>query len=68
MLQDFFDEHANYKSFHEAGQKAQDQLDKLHEDGRAELFHSWSKVCQQFGQDAQLTRLACIIKPRAWWR
>ena len=64
VLQDFFDEHANYKSFHEAGQKAQAQLDKLYEDGRAELFHSWNQICQRFGQDAQLTRLACIIKPK----
>ena len=52
----------NYTSFEEAGEKAQELLDKLNQAGRSEVFDSWEAVCQAVGSDAKVTRLACIVK------
>ena len=64
MMQDEDGEHSNYVSFVEAKEKAQQQLDKLLDQGRAECFTSWAAVEKRFGGDACLTKLACIIKQK----
>ncbi|CAE7281168.1 Kcnh1, partial [Symbiodinium necroappetens] len=43
----------NYTSFEEAGEKAQELLDKLNQAGRSEVFDSWEAVCQAVGSDAK---------------
>ena len=64
FMQDLDGGHANYKSFSEAGEKAQSQLDKLLEQQRAKLYHSWADVVADLGADAQLTKVACLIKTK----
>ena len=54
----------NYKSFLEAGDKAQELLDKLHEEGRSDVVSTWSEVLELVGPDATLTRMACIVKEK----
>ena len=54
----------NYKSFEEAGQHAQKLLDKLHDEGRSDVFNTWREVCEAVGDNAKLTRLACVVKQK----
>ena len=53
FMQDMDGSHVNYKSFAEAGDKAQAQLDKLLDQGRAK---SWDEVVDDLGDYAQLTK------------
>ena len=62
VLQDELGEHSNYKSFNEAGEKAQALLDQMVVDGRAEVVHTWQEVVDRMGQEARLTKMGCIIK------
>ena len=64
LMQDFEDECVNYQSFQEAGHKAQELLDKLLHQDRAELFTSWNDVVNKFGNGARLTKMACIVKTK----
>lgn len=52
----------NYSSFYEAGDKAQNELDRLVELGRADKFGSWEEVVGALGEGCKLTPLACIVK------
>ena len=63
MLQgDFEGKLNNYVSFEEAGQSAEDLLEEMRKAGRTEVFESWSQVVEKFGDDAVMTKLACITK------
>ena len=64
FMQDLDGSHVNYKSFSEAGEKAQAQLDKLLDQGRAKLYHSWEEVMKDLGHKAQLTKVACLVKTK----
>ena len=64
FMQDMDGSHVNYKSFAEAGEKAQSQLDKLLDQGRAKLYHSWEEVVADLGNYAQLTKVACLVKTK----
>ena len=52
----------NYESFYKAGEKAQHELDRMLAEGWAEIVPTWAQVVQQFGPEARLTQIACIIK------
>ena len=54
----------NYVSFQEAGQLAQDVVEEMCKQGRVEKFDSWQEVVAKFGQEARLSRMACIVKTR----
>ena len=54
----------NYTSFQEAGQLAQEVVEEMHAQGRVEKFQSWKEVVSTFGEDARLSRMACIVKMR----
>ncbi|CAL1136058.1 unnamed protein product [Cladocopium goreaui] len=62
LLEDWSGKALNYRSFYEAGQKAQSELDRLVTDGRADCVDTWEQVVSMVGTDAKLTQLACIIK------
>lgn len=62
LLEDWSGEALNYSSFYEAGSKAQSELDRLVETGRADKVDSWDEVVQLVGHQAKLTQLACIVK------
>lgn len=62
LLEDWDGNVENYQSFYEAGPKAQSELDRLVEDGRAERVENWKQVVDLVGEDAKLTQLACIVK------
>ena len=64
LIEDWDGRAQNYKSFQEAGPKAELELDRLVADGRAELVASWQEVTDAVGPHAKLTKLACIIKQR----
>lgn len=53
---------ANYSSFVEAGTKGQAEIQRVIDSGWADVFDSWPEVVEAFGEKAQLTPLACIIK------
>lgn len=64
VLHDELGEHSNYKSFTDAGEKAQVLLDQMVDDGRAEVAYSWQEVTEQLGEDARLTKMGCIVKTK----
>ena len=55
VLRDELGQQSNYKSFNDAGQKAQDLLDQMVKDGRAEMANSWHEVVDKLGPQARLT-------------
>ena len=55
----------NYKSFADAGDKAQAELMRLVEAGRAQKASSWEEVVRLVGPEARLTKMACIIKQKS---
>ena len=62
LLEDWDGSAKNYKSFEEAGEKGQAELDRLVACGRATKVSSWGDVVCLVGEGAKLTKLACIIK------
>ncbi|CAJ1365705.1 unnamed protein product [Effrenium voratum] len=64
MMDDMDGAHGNYVSFTEAGEKAQNILDDMVALQRAEEFCSWSEVVKSFGEEARLTKMACIVKQK----
>ena len=52
----------NYSSFQESVTEAQELMDQLVQDGRADKFETWQEVVETFGEQAKLTRLACLVK------
>ena len=65
LIEDWDGRAQNYKSFQEAGPKAELELDRLVADGRADLVSSWQEVTDAVGAHAKLPKLACIIKQRS---
>ena len=55
----------NYQSFYEAGEKAQNELDRLVQEGWAISHESWDSVVAAVGPNAVVTPIACIIKVKA---
>ena len=64
LLEDWDGSASNYRSFEDAGEKAQAELDRMVCEGRATTASTWSEVVQQLGPEAKLTKLACIVKQR----
>lgn len=64
MLEDWDGTARNYSSFEEAGDKAQLELDRLVEHGRADKCNTWEEVVSLVGPDAKLTKMACIVKQK----
>lgn len=62
LLEDWDGSAKNYKSFEEAGNKAQHELDRLVADGRADRVNTWEEVVEVVGEEAKLTKMACIVK------
>eukprot|EP00435_Cladocopium_sp_Y103_P027145 s3386_g6.t1 len=62
LLEDWDGSASNYKSFYDAGDKAQSELDRLVQDERADCVDTWEQVVEMVGIDAKLTQLACIVK------
>eukprot|EP00435_Cladocopium_sp_Y103_P074226 s203_g47.t1 len=62
LLEDWSGEALNHSSFYEAGDKAQSELDRMVETGRADRVNSWEEVVERVGPQAKLTQLACVIK------
>ena len=54
----------NYSSFQESMVHAQDLMDQLVQTGRADKFETWQEVVDTFGEQAKLTRLACLVKTK----
>jgi hypothetical protein len=51
----------NYSSFQESVAQAQELMDQLVQTGRADKFETWQEVVETFGEQAKLTRLACLV-------
>ena len=64
-ISDWMGNAQNYKSFAEAGDKAQAELLRLVDAGRAQKVSTWEDVVQLVGPDARLTKMACIIKQKS---
>ena len=62
LIDDSDGSNVNYKSFMEVAENAQELLDQLVREGRSEVFETWEAVKSRFGQEAKLTKLACIAK------
>ena len=62
LLEDWSGEIQNYSSFYDAGDKAQSELDRMVETGRADRVNTWEEVVELVGPHAKLTQLACIVK------
>ena len=56
------DELENYKSFIEAGEAAEEELERITKQGYATKCCSWEEVTAETGTGASLTRLGCIQK------
>ena len=54
----------NYSSFQESVAQAQELMDQLVQTGRADKFETWQEVVETFGEQAKLTRLACLVKTK----
>ena len=64
LLEDWDGEATNYASFYEAGSRAQAELDRMVETGRADRAETWAEVVALVGPEAKLTQLACIEKEK----
>ena len=62
LLEDWEGDVHNYKSFEDAGEKGQAELERLVQDGRAIKVASWKEVVELVGEGAKLTKLGCIVK------
>ena len=51
-----------YSSFYDFGEKAQSELDRLIETGRADKVSTWEEVVALVGPQAKLMPLACLVK------
>ena len=51
----------NYSSFQESVAQAQELMDQLVQTGWADKFKMWQEVVETFGEQAKLTRLACLV-------
>lgn len=60
FLEDWDGEVANYSSFYDAGVRAQAELDRMVETGRADKAETWADVVALVGPEAQLMQFACI--------
>ena len=52
----------NYSSFVEAGQRAQNEIQRIVDEGWARVFDTWQDAVDCLGDKAQLTPVACIVK------
>ena len=52
----------NYSSFVEAGQKAQQEVQRIVDEGWARVFDTWQEAVDCLGERAQLTPVACVVK------
>ena len=62
LLEDWNGEAHNYSSFYMFGEKAQSELDRLVQAGRADKVTTWQEVTAMVGSEAKLTQLACLVK------
>ena len=62
LLEDWDGSAQNFPSFWQAPDKAQAELDRLEQTGRASVVHSWEEVVAAVGGTPILTQLACLIK------
>ncbi len=62
LLEDWSGEASNYVSFEEEKEEAQKELDRLVEQSRAIKVNTWREVAALVGQEAKLTKLACLVK------
>ena len=64
LLEDWSGDAMNYSSIYDAGSRAraQAELDRMVETGRADRASSWQEVVALVGPEAKLTQLACVEK------
>ena len=56
---------SNYKSYDEAREQVDPELQRLRDAGYVEVLGSWQQVRARFGDSVVVSKLAAILKPRA---
>ena len=55
----------NYKSFHDAGEHAQSEVERIVNSGFAQEFNNWKEATAELGTDTVVNRLGCVVKTKA---